>query len=50
MVVLIRLEEKDGEVTGFYYHDSEAEGPDDGRNLFVTLDIFRAKWRKMAIF
>lgn len=50
MVVLVGLEEKEGKVTGFYYHDSEAQGRDEGKNLFVPLEIFRTKWRRMAIF
>ena len=50
MVVLSGLEEKNGEVVGFYYHDPDAEGSDDGKNMFVPIDIFRKNWRRMAIF
>ena len=50
MVVLIGLEEKNGEVTGFYYHDSDAKVREEGENLLVPIDIFRSKWRRMAIF
>lgn len=50
MVVLTGFEEKNGLVTGFYYHDSDTTVRKDGKNLFVPIDIFREKWRKMAIF
>lgn len=50
MVVLTGFEEKDAILTGFYYHDSAAQSRGEGENLFVPMDIFRTKWRKMAIF
>ncbi len=50
MVVLVGFEEEDGMVTGFYYHDSDAHHPKEGKNLFVSIDIFRTAWRRMAIF
>lgn len=50
MVVLTGFEEKDGMVTGFYYHDSDTHARGEGENLLIPIDIFHAKWRKMAIF
>lgn len=50
MVVLTGFEERDGIATGFYYHDSDTQVRGEGENLFVPLDTFRAKWRRMAIF
>jgi len=50
IVVLTGFEEKDGAVIGFYYNDSDAHTRADGESQFVPLDIFRSKWRRMAIF
>ncbi|MFZ2303452.1 MAG: C39 family peptidase [Minisyncoccia bacterium] len=50
MVVLTGFEEKDGVAIGFYYHDSDTTQKGDGENLFVPMDIFRSKWRRMAVF
>ena len=50
MVILTGFEEESGEVTGFYYHDSDTTSRGDGKNLHVSINIFRAKWRRMAIF
>jgi len=50
LVVLTGFEEKDNKVTGFYYHDSDTHARGEGENLFVPIDTFRAKWRRMAIF
>jgi len=50
MVILTGFEEKDGAVTRFYYHDSDTTKRGEGENLHVSISIFRAKWRKMAIF
>lgn len=50
LVVLTGFEEKDGTVTGFYYHDSDTQVRGEGENLFVLIDTFRAKWRRMAIY
>ena len=50
LMVLTGFEEKDGVVTGFYYHDSDTIVRGEGDNLFVLIDTFRTKWRRMAIF
>ncbi|HBB43986.1 MAG: hypothetical protein UW27_C0001G0012 [Parcubacteria group bacterium GW2011_GWA1_44_13] len=50
MVILTGFEEESGEVAGFYYHDSDTASRGDGENLYVPINIFRAKWRRMAIF
>ena len=50
MVVLVGFNEDVSGLTGFYYHDSETIVRGEGENLFVPIDIFRSKWRRMAIF
>lgn len=50
MVLLTGFDERDGAVIGFYYHDSDTTVRGEGENLFVPIDTFRAKWRRMAIF
>lgn len=50
MVILTGLEERDDAITGFYYHDSDTTKSGEGENMFVPIEIFRAKWRRMAIF
>lgn len=50
LVVLTGFKEHDGNVTGFYYHDSDTQARGEGEHLFVPIDTFRAKWRRMAIF
>lgn len=50
MVTLTGFEEQDGAVTGFYYHDSDTTKRGEGENLFVPIDVFRARWRRMAIY
>jgi len=50
MVVLTGLEEENGNVTGFYYHDPESTNREFAQNIFVSIDIFLRDWRKMAIF
>ncbi|MBI5798610.1 MAG: C39 family peptidase [Candidatus Yonathbacteria bacterium] len=50
LVVLTGFEENNGAVTGFYYHDSDTQVRGEGENLFVPIDTFRAKWRRMAVF
>ena len=50
MMVLTGFEEKEGVVIGFYYHDSDFQVRGEGENLFVSIDTFRSKWRRMAIF
>jgi hypothetical protein len=41
-----------GALTGFYYHDPDAHTPKHSprENLFISLEDFKSKWRKMAIF
>ena len=50
VVVITGFEEKDGNITGFYYHDPESVDRKKGQNIFVDIDIFELGWRKMAIF
>lgn len=50
-VVLLGYEEKDGIVTGFYFHDPESTSDDRNREpIFVDIGIFKSQWRRMAIF
>ena len=40
-----------GTLLGFYYHDPDAlAGTEPRENLFISIDEFKSKWRKMAIF
>lgn len=50
MVVATGFEEKDGVLTGIYYHDPEATDKDKGQHVFVDINTFKREWRKMAIF
>lgn len=50
MVVLTGFKESDGQVTDFYYNDPDAHSRREGENLFVPVNTFRTKWRRMAIF
>ena len=49
LVLLTGFEEKNGELTGFYYHNPDDRGG-ESKGLFVDMGDFREKWRKMAIF
>ncbi len=44
--------EKDekGKISGFYYHDPAFDDREKGQNLFVSFEIFKKYWRRMAIF
>lgn len=50
MVVATGFEEKDGVLTGIYYHDPEAIDKPKGQHVFVDTKTFKREWRKMAIF
>ncbi|PIP87169.1 hypothetical protein COW81_01710 [Candidatus Campbellbacteria bacterium CG22_combo_CG10-13_8_21_14_all_36_13] len=50
IVVIIGFEIKDGEVIGFYFHDSESTPGLSGEKRFVRIDTFKNEWRRMAIF
>ncbi len=50
MVAVTGFEEKDGVLTGIYYHDPEATDIEKGKHIFVGIDTFKREWRKMAIF
>lgn len=50
MVVLTGYEEKNNELSGFYFHDPEAVDRTKGSYIFVPLKDFKKSWRKMAIF
>ena len=39
-----------GGISGFYYHDPDAEEGSSGENLFVSFDRFKRYWRRMAIY
>lgn len=49
-VVLVGYEEKEGNIIGFYYHDPDANGVEDGAGQYVDIDTFKKYWRKFAIF
>ena len=50
LVPLVGFEEKDGVVSGFYYHEPNAERESEGAFQFVDIATFRQFWRKFAIF
>lgn len=49
-IVLVGFEEKDGTLSGFYFHDPDAPDTESRKGLFVPLQTFVENWRKMAIF
>ncbi len=50
-VVIVGYEEKDGKISGFYFHDPESTSEDRNREpIFVDIKTFLNEWRKMAIF
>lgn len=50
MVVLVGFEKDgNGEVKGFYYNDSDYE-IEQGKALFVDIEIFKKHWRRLSIF
>lgn len=50
MVLLVGFEKGDGMVRGFYYHDPDAETPEEGVNQFVSFEQFKTHWRRLALF
>ena len=48
-ILLHNILERDGEKY-FIYNDSEKLSKEDGENLEVSLEEFKNKWRKLAIF
>lgn len=48
-ILLHNVSERDGE-RYFIYNDSEKLSKEDGENLEVSLEEFKNKWRKLAIF
>jgi len=50
ITVITGLEEKDGKVVGFYYHQPAEKTREKGEHLFVPIEIFKKEWRRMAIF
>lgn len=51
MVVLTGFEmNKNGEIKGFYYNDTDYNNEQEGKDLFVDIEIFKKYWRRMAIF
>lgn len=43
-------EGKSKNIEGFYYHDPDSYSEKDGAHQYIPLDLFKEKWRKMAIF
>lgn len=50
ITVLTGLEEKDGKIVGFYYHQSALKTRNEGEHLFINIETFQKHWRRMAIF
>lgn len=49
-ILLAGFAEDNGDITGFYYHDSNFSEREEGQNRFVDIQTFKNKWRRMAIF
>jgi len=50
MVILVGTQGDEKTPEGFYYHDPDAHTTEEGKNLFVSIEMFRKHWRRMAIF
>jgi len=50
IVVLVGLKTDEGVLKGFYYHDSDTRAGEAGEGLFVDMDTFEKRWRRLAIF
>src|SRR3989338_9438793 len=50
MMVLVGFEMDEGVLKGFYYHDTDAHTPNEGKDQFMPIEIFKKHWRRMAIF
>ena len=50
LVLLTGTEGDEGAITGFYYHDPDADTKEAGMNQFVPLEIFKRFWRRLVIF
>jgi hypothetical protein len=50
MVLLVGFEKENDTITGFYYHDPDAEIREEGMNQFVSFGEFEKHWRRFAIF
>ena len=49
MVLLVGFEIENNELKGFYYNDPDYEN-NEGKNLFVDIEIFKKYWRRLVIF
>jgi len=49
-VLLIGYREDENGLRGFYYHDPASSDHEQGRGLYVSLDVFKVYWRNKAIF
>ncbi len=50
LVPLVGFEEKDGKISGFYYHEPNAKSEKEGAFQFVEKETLKRFWRKFAIF
>jgi len=50
MILLVGFKEGGENPVGFYYHDPDAEVEKDGKEQFVSFEVFEKYWRRMAIF
>jgi hypothetical protein len=49
-VLLVGYRESEHGLQGFYYHDPASTDREQGKGLYVNLDVFKVYWRNKAIF
>ncbi len=50
LVLLTGYETDGSSILGFYYHDPDSLSASAGKHKFVPIDIFKKRWRKLAIY
>ncbi len=50
LVLLTGYETGANGISGFYYHDPDSLSADAGKHKFVPIDVFKKRWRKLAIY
>ncbi|TSD03419.1 MAG: hypothetical protein Athens071416_100 [Parcubacteria group bacterium Athens0714_16] len=50
LIVLTGYEKRNKNIVGFFYNEPNSESIEQGKNIFVSKDIFLEMWKKFAIF
>ncbi len=50
MVVVLGIEERDGRVLGLYCHNPDTQSPEEGRNVFISIEDFLSGWRRFCLY